>query len=169
MVSLASHSRHGFIFTVDVMLCMIVLVIGFVLVWSSLTEEPPKEQPYFLADDVATIMATTINADILDKIDSFVERGAITNLEYTIFEQIGEFYVKNEMDDAFRYTKLFAQNILPPQYSIAILFENEAVYNKTKALPPEKAAFLISAKRMVVMVANESQLLGPYTAEVRVW
>ncbi|MBI4150311.1 hypothetical protein HY488_02810 [Candidatus Woesearchaeota archaeon] len=161
--------RRGFFFTTDVMLCIIVLVIGFVLVWSSFTEEPPKEQPYFLAEDVSSIMATTTNADVLDKIMSLVEDGSVVNFEYTLFEQIGDFYVQGKYDIAFQYTKRLAENILPPQYSIAILFENYTIYNQTRTVSQNQSAFLLSSKRMVVIVSNASELLGPYTGEVRVW
>src|SRR3989344_2741949 len=156
-------TKKGFFFTTDVVLCMIILVIGFLLVWSSFTEEPPKEQPYFLAEDVATIMATTKNADILDKITPLLDSGAVTDLEYTLFEQIGEFYVKADFANAYNYTKFFSANILPFQYSIAILFENVTIYNNTKFVQQNESDFLISSKRMVVIVANDSYLYGPYT------
>jgi len=164
-----SCSTRGFFFTTDVLLCIIVLVIGFILVWSSFTEEPPKEQPYFLAEDVSTIMATTRNVDILDKIRPMVDDGTVTDLEHTMFEQIGEFYVKDDRGAAWNYTRRFAENILPSQYSIAVLFENVTVYNQTRGVSQEQSAFLLSSKRMVVVVVNESQLFGPFTGEVRVW
>ncbi len=165
---LMPHKR-GFFFTVDVMLCVIVLSVGFILVWSFLTGEPPKEQPYFLADDIATIMASTKNVDILDKIGIMVDNGTITNLEYTIFEQIADFYISGRIETATDYTRIFAQNLLPPQYSMAVLLQNVTIYNNTRTVPQEKASFVISSKRMVVVVANQTELLGPFVAEVRVW
>ncbi len=171
------NSKKGFLFTLDIVLCVIIIVVGFLLAWSSLSSEPPKEQPYLLADSIASLMVNTKNFEVMDK---FNPSGALreeieTNqdLENSMWEQIGIFYLEDPNHYLLNnYVGETLNKSLPPQYAMAVIFDGTTIYNATSETlshTEEDAAFIVSSKRLVVLVVNETEIKGPYIGEVRIW
>ena len=171
------NSKKGFLFTLDIMLCVIIIVMGFLLAWSSLSTEPPKEQPYLLADSIASLMVDTKNYEILDKFNpSGGLRDEIENnqdLENSMWEQIGIFYLEDPEHHLLdNYIGESLNKSLPPQYAMAVFFDGVQVYNSTLGAlghNQSEAPFLVISKRLIVLVMNDTILKGPYIGEVRVW
>ena len=169
------EQKKAFFFTMDVVLAVITLTVGFVLVWSSFTAEPVIEQPYFLAENVAAVMTGTTNAEVMDRFPpSSAVTLAITRIENTVFEQIAEFYADGQIGHAEVYAGVVLQDILPEQYSLRIIIHGgdiaRIIYTDEGPTGEDVSDFLISAKRIIIVVSpDQSDLLGPYIGEVQVW
>lgn len=169
-------SKKGFLFTLDIVLCVVIIALGFILAWSSLTAEPPKEQPYLLADSIASLMVDTKNYEVLDKLSLGIKTEIENNhnLDNSMWEQIGMFYL-NGTPDAENWAEDYIgvlNKSLPPQYAMAVIFDSKTLYNSTQNALGDtetEAPFIISSKRLIVLVVNETELKGPYIGEVRVW
>ncbi len=157
------------------MLCVIIIVVGFLLAWSALTTEPPKEQPYLLADSIASLMVNTKNYEILDKLKGVRSEIELNyDFENSMWEQIGIMYLEGgpSMSYAEDYIRDTLNKSLPPQYAMHVLFDGTSMYNSTPGtlgLTQSKADFIVSSKRLIVIVINDTELKGPYIGEVRIW
>jgi len=162
-------NKKAFFFTMDVVICIMILTIGFLLVWTSTSGEPPKEQPMFLANDIASLLSNTKNADIMGMITGG-NVDYVKDPELTMFEQIGIFYVTGNSNRIEDYLDDTLKGILPDQYEMDIRFDDEVFYNSTPITKTyNESGFLISAKRVIVVVTNKTKLHGPFVGEVRVW
>lgn len=162
----------------DVLIAMIIMVVGFILIWSSMASKPNIVQPYFLAQDTIDFLSTTI-ADVssTDYVNSLITDGNITSFDTTIFEQIALFYYENNTlkrpnDYVLRnFTRIILQNSTPSQYSSEFsidqhnIFYQQNPYNK----PQNDSDSLVSAKTIVSVVIDKSDISPPYVAEIRVW
>jgi len=166
-------SKKGFMFTLDILLCVVIIAIGFILAWSALTAEPPKEQPYLIADSVASLMVSTKNYEVMNKMKGGV-LGSLKNKydpETSMWEQIALFHINGD-----GYEENYIENALgasiPKQYAMAVVFDGDVVYNGTAGIlgrSPSESAFVVSSKRLIVVVTNETELEGPFIGEVRIW
>lgn len=173
--------KRGYFFTVDVTIAMVILVIGFILIWSFYVTETKKEQPYFYAQDAIDFLSHTTIASVSGTnpyMQSLVLDGNITSLDNTLLEQIALSYMNdNDKADADKtnaagnITRYVLKDIIPVQYGIRLILNDTDIYvkNATTGSGEDQSDTLISAKKMVVVVFNKVNLSDPFMAEVRVW
>lgn len=170
--------KRGYFFTVDVTIAMIIIVIGFLLVWSFYISETRKIQPYFYSQDIIDYLSTNTLASVSGTtpyVNKLIKDGNITTLDNTLLEQIALFYMNREagwqLHLAENLTRNSLVNILPEQYGADILLNRTVLYSKSSNYTSiaNESDVLISAKKMVVVVFNKVNLSDPYMMEVRVW
>ncbi|MCX8147237.1 MAG: hypothetical protein N3D84_02105 [Candidatus Woesearchaeota archaeon] len=170
--------KRGYFFTLDVLIALIIIVIGFLAIWSSIAARSLITQPYFLAQDLLDFLQSTKNKDVssLPYVTKLIADGNITNYENTVLEQIGLFYYlnsiyHNKQDILYGYTKEILSNATPEQYSFEFLLNGSTIYTQqglsNKAQKDSDS--LISAKTIVVVSISRDELPQTYIAEVRVW
>lgn len=174
--------KRGYFFTVDVSIAMIIIVIGFILIWSFYTAEARKEQPYFYAQDALNFLSSNTVGSVtgtIPYVQELLRDRNITNLDNTLMEQIALFYITETAGCmwsdcmphlAENLTRNVLKDAIPPQYEAHVLFNHTSLY-KTNAtgLGENESTLLVSAKKMVVVVVNKVNLSDPYMMEVRVW
>ncbi|MCX6707376.1 MAG: hypothetical protein NT001_04530 [Candidatus Woesearchaeota archaeon] len=189
--------KRGFFFTIDVFIAMIVIVVGFILIWSSMASRTLVTQPYFLSKDTLDFLSTSTNADVsgIDYVNKLINNGTITDLKLTLAEQIALFYYKTTLaqipsdpltlnDFVLKnFTRHILENSTPEQYSLEMMIhhmdENGLEINKTLYLQqtamnkgPSESDSLVSSKTIVsvvIMQGDEFEISPPYVLEVRVW
>ncbi|MFC1730260.1 hypothetical protein ACFL6I_07965 [candidate division KSB1 bacterium] len=176
--------KRGYFFTLDVSIAMIIVVVGFLLIWSFYITETKKEQPYFYAQDVIDVLSSTQIAGVAgtnNYIQQLVMDGNITHFDNTILEEIALLYMRESVLScmwagckphlAENLTRSVVGEIVPNQYSLEVIINNERLYwlNSSAGTLQDDSDILISAKKMVVVVHNKVNLSEPYLAEVRVW
>jgi hypothetical protein len=188
--------KRGFFFTIDVFIAMIVIVVGFMLIWSSMASRTLVTQPYFLSKDTLDFMSASTNADVsnIDFVNKLVLDNKITDLKLTLAEQIAFFYYKTTLtpaqsdpltlnDSILRnFTRHILENSTPEQYSLeVIIHDSEIVPEVNKSLfiqqnpmnkGPNESDSLVSSKTIVSVVVMDGDIFtisSPYVLEVRVW
>ena len=90
-------------------------------------------------------------------------------------EQIGEFYYRNqEMGCGFCMAIIenvisnVTNNLMPPEWNYIIYIDNTTIFNHSET-PIEESIFIIPSRVIVHGIYNETDLYGPYVAEVLSW
>lgn len=176
--------KRGYFFTLDVLIAMIVMVVGFMLIWSSMGTKTSVTQPYFLAQDLIDFMSTTTVADMtsIEYVRNLTDDGNITKaqLETTVLEQIAFFYYENHTlhkpDFVLKnFTRVILENATPTQYSFEfllgemgfedVIYSQKNPFNKVQ----NDSDSLVSAKTIISVVIDKTTISDPMVAEVRVW
>ena len=174
--------KRGYFFTIDVLIALIIMVVGFIMIWSSLASRTLITQPYFLAQDMIDFLQSTKNKDVssLPYVAQLIADGNITDYELTVLEQMALFYYLNNTPGEYygkkgkileNYTKAILENATPWQYSFSFSIGNYIIFNQTgiSGRLQNESDSLISSKTIVSVVASKDELSPPYIAEVRVW
>jgi len=173
--------KRGYFFTLDVLIAMIVMVVGFVLIWAAVAGQPQVVQPYFLSQDIIDYLSTTTVGDMTSKqyVRNLTFNGNISTeqMELSLLEQIALFYTLN--DTAQRpndyvlknFTKVVLRNATPRQYSFDFRLNGNVLYSQRNPSnrPQHMSDALSSAKTIVAVVVDKDIVSDPYIAEVRVW
>jgi hypothetical protein len=171
--------KKGYFFTLDVAIAMVIIVIGFLLIWSFYTFQVKKTQPYFYAQDILDFMSSTSISAVsgsIPYVQDLIFDKNITNFDVTLLEQVAIFYMAEPDRPAPSYlpqnfTRHMLQGTVPEQYSMQLIFNNTPIYtmNGSANVAQNESSTLISAKKMVVVVVGQTNLSDPYMMEVRVW
>jgi len=177
--------RKGYIFSLDAIVAIGVMVVGIVLVLLSLSYKPTESQVVFLSQDMVNALYSTRIYDLNDQDYLYVhylkQNGTITHMENTILEQIGELYYRNVtfkcqwcLGAARRFTQNLTRYSIPEQYSFEIIVNNLTIYERNGTNPSLSSAknesrLLMTSRRIFSGFMNTTAMWGPYTAEVAVW
>ncbi len=175
--------KRGYFFTLDVLIALIVIVVGFILIWSSMASRTHIVQPYFLSQDTLDLLASSTVADVssLDYVKKLREDGNITLQQYdnTLLEQMALYYHQNETGSRpndyvlKNFTRVILTNATPEQYSLELRLDNKTLYYQQNPFnkPQDDSGALVSSKTVVSVViqGDEISISEPYIAEVRVW
>jgi len=164
--------RKAYFFSIDAFIAMIVISTGIFLIFFSTSAEPPKTNVFGLAEDLTNYLSATKIHDINDELYPYIKKlkleNNITDYSNTLMEQIGEFYIKKNLETAENFTKILTYNIVSAQYSYQVLVNRTNIYNKTLK-SQKKASTIISSKTIIMGILNDSCVWGPLDAEVRIW
>lgn len=177
--------KKAYIFSLDAIVAIGVMVIGIVLVLLSLSYTPIDSQAVSLSQDLINALYSTRMYDLNDQDYPYVKflkgNGNITNMENTILEQVGEFYYRNKtgvcancMALAGNLVKNISYYSVPEQYSFEVLVNNISLYQRKSTNPSvsnekNQSRLLMASKRIFSGYINRTDMWGPYTAEVIVW
>lgn len=173
--------KKGYFFSIDVVVATIIITIGIFLVFFAHSNEPYSTATSYLANDIISILAS-MKVNEIDNayVNNLTENNTITNYDYTLLEQMGEFYYKMKQypsqgweEILEKYTENICYSMTPQQYEMQVLIKEqdaedyEEVYQTNDN--QEEAIVLTSSKRVVYGVIDKYNLWGPYVVEVRVW
>jgi len=177
--------RKAYIFSLDAIVAIGVMVIGIVLVLMSLSYTPTESQAVTLSQDLLNAFYSTRIYDLNDQDYLYVRflkgNGNITNMENTILEQLGEFYYRSTslgcvycMALAGNIVKNISYYSIPEQYSFKMLVNNISLYERKStnlmvSSEQNESRLLMTSKRIFSGYINRTDMWGPYTAEVIVW
>ncbi|NOZ80931.1 MAG: hypothetical protein GXP63_04620 [DPANN group archaeon] len=160
--------KKGYFFTIDAFIAMGILSIGLLLVISFRTDTSADLQTTFYSNDINNLFTSTELYTLNNRyIDRLHDDGNITNMRYTVLEQVGEFWFRNKTDLGRTLIVNLSYGNVGKAFSFAVLIENETIYNSSD--DSATAADLFSSKKIISGVYNDTVLWGPYKAEVRVW
>lgn len=171
-------NKRGYFFILDSFLALGILVIGVFLLISSYTRTPEKEQTTDLAGNILDFFAKTkiedFNNPYFGASGTLVQEGYIKDTKKTLLQQLGEFYVNNDLDAARNLITNITKGRVPVQYKYELFIDQTRLYpqnpsqqfliskNNTKVLFPAK-------KLSFGTINNTLNLFGPYEVEVLVW
>ncbi len=134
--------RKGFIFTMDALIGVSILVITMVLLFQLHRTPSYTEQTRFFVKDTINTMASIKAGDSSNPyVIDLISNGLITNPNNTILEQIGEFWANGDSDLARNLSKEFLDDILPDDYGYGIWMDNDTIYNNTKPEQSQRVVY----------------------------
>ena len=185
MISSPLKNRKGYFFLLDAFLAISVLVLGILILYSFRSYSPSQVQPILLADDVMESLSSNKVGDLAGNISgpgiyvtTLIRDGDITTMQNTLLEQIGEFYALNNNELARGFTMNITNRLVPSQYGFALYVNitnsslDSADFNITVnegLVQPAESSMLVTSKRVVAGIVNETVMWGPFIMEARVW
>lgn len=161
--------RKAVFFTIDALLASGIIIVAVLLVSNFYSEEQQTVNINYASQDLARVFSTLAVGDANNEyVKSLVSNGAITNLDNTFMEQIGDFWYQGKSELAENFTKNLTENIIPSSYGFSILVNGEIVHSRN--LPVKRA--LVSSRKMVAGITKDDKgpaMRGPDIIEIRVW
>lgn len=176
--------RKGFFFTVDALMALAVLTVGFMLIYASYSSRPLQGQTTFFSSDIIDQMSHT-EIKFSDHPEIFRmwcsrcdgARHIIDMPDNTVLEQIGEFVYQGNIGYARELAGNFTEGLINPQYGYEITitgtditgnYDTWIVLEKDKH-KLDKSRLAISSKKLIYGTINKSVIWGPMVPEVKVW
>jgi len=160
--------KRGYFFTLDAFIAVGIITAGLFLIFVSSSHRPFQEQAVFFADDLMNGLARQTLRDTNEPYIQQLRRdGNISNLDITLFEQLGDFYVRRSFDQAAKLAEAVTKDRVPPQYGYAIRINGTELYAAGVLL--NTTPLLVRSKTIISGISNSTEFWGPLEAEVRVW
>ena len=149
--------KNGIFLTIDSLLASGIILIGIILVTNLYISERPRVNLNYASQDVVRVFSTMRVGEIKnDYVQSLIASGEIINVNYTILEQIGDFWSQNKIELGKNFTKNLTEDIFPSGFGFSILVNGEEIY--TRNLPSNKA--LVSSKKIISGIAKAKPTEG---------
>jgi hypothetical protein len=166
--------KRGYFFTLDSFIATSIVVVGIALVLFSRANKPYEMQTAFISQDVIETTYSVRISEISGNsyVDNLINNSNITNTQNTVLQQIGEFCYRGMNETAINFTKRVFIKTVPEAYNFQLLIinkTNDVLLNYSSEKNPGDSELLISYKNIIFGQFNESEMWGPYLAEVRTW
>jgi hypothetical protein len=151
--------RKGIYFTLDAFFG--TLLIGMAIVISSQYFISDTSQPQIshYSQDIITSLSSIKISEVNDTyIKSLIETGEIFNLDNSVIEQIGEFYVLNKSELANNLSKLIGEKLVPKKFGFEILVNDESLFLSESE--NNASTELISSRRLISGIEKFKPLRG---------
>ncbi len=159
--------KRGYFLTLDAFVAVMLLVTGLLLIFSMQSQKPYDTQALYYSQDVMNSLSDTSVQEINDPyINALRQNGTVINSGNSLIQQIGEFYVNNDMSTASSFSQAAITSI-NSQYGFRVVVNNYVIYNTS--IPPNDTNVVSASKTIVYGTVNKTRLWGPYIAEVTTW
>lgn len=149
--------KKGYFFTLDAILGMFILFAGLMLLSNMYSSSQPRAQISYYSEDIISLLAE-IHVDELNNsyLEMLIANGNITDMENTILEQIGIFYVTNKTNLAKALAENITYELVPERYSISFLVGDDVIYSETRSGSSE----LVTYKSMITGIEKSRPIKG---------
>lgn len=140
--------KKGIFFTLDAILGASLLIFGIVLMSMYFVRQVPSEQSKYYSQDSVDFMADTkVNGLELDYVMWLVNQSNSTDINVSILEQIGIFYVKNETALARNLSREVFESLIPDRFGFNILVDGSEILIRNATT--SRKEMIYSSKRMI--------------------
>lgn len=164
-------SRRGYFFIIDAIIASTVLFAGLFVIFSGGFTTPDSLQPTLALEGLVTSIGITPLSETVDPyyLSDLLPNGLVLYPDATPLEEIVYLRQKdcgsvNCTDHARNYTRSLFETTIGPQYGAELRLDDEIVYTHGQA----PRSYLI-ARPVIVYARNETTVIGPVIAEVRLW
>ena len=140
--------KKGIFFTIDSIIA--AGIIFSVIIFASsvyVKEQPSFNLNYFSQDLLRTLSTLTVVEINNEYINILIDDNTITesDLDNTVLEQIGEFWAKNDLENANKTASNVTDLFIPNNIGFGMWINNETIY--ARDIPIKKA--LVSSKKIM--------------------
>lgn len=147
--------KRGVFFSVDAAIALSIILLTVIIVYPLVQQE---RQESHSTEDILNVLSTLRIGEIDNSnIKSLIDQGIITNINKTILEQIGEFYVTNET--IARNISYIILDSLDTNENIGIWFDDKLIASKNSS-PYETAEFVDLDREFLSGIKNGSSVTG---------
>ena len=165
-------SKKSQFFMLDVIFSFVILIIAIGIAVAYTTTAFEEEGLYDLSIEIMEQYTTTeVNSLNNEEIRNFFLTNKITNVDNTIAQQSGEFYLKDNIEDAKTLSRVFIDT-----YERRNIFLNISIFNETHSQTlyvsqnaddfEEAQTSYVHSREILVFYENE---VHPFTVEVSAW
>jgi hypothetical protein len=166
--------KRGYVFTLDAIMAVTVLIVGFFLVSGVILSTPSLVTTYGFSYSTLSSFTTIKIKDLYySNIDSMIHNKIITHTDNNILQQMGEFYDEDLKGDtqanenAWEFMDTLVQATIPKEYGAMVLVEGRNMYNTSDKYT--NSSILISSKRIIFGQGDYGDVWGPYIGELWLW
>ncbi len=163
-------TKKGQYFTIDAFIASVIVAVSLLIALTARTAQPYTTQAELtakgFADSLSQAKLWELNNPL---ITNLTNDGVITNLDNSVIQQVAEFYVLDQKDQAFELLSNVTFMLIPAQYNFEVIVDDQMIYNRT-SINENQSKVIVSSQKLVFGVIGRSvQPYGPLLAEVRVW
>jgi len=145
MNHIKKNRKKGMFFTVDAILAVSILALSMILLTSYFVKEDSVPQSGFISMDSVDFLAERTVSELNEEyLQELAVRSNSTNANFSLLEQIGIYWVKNETGLAINLSRESLEGLIPVIYGFSVLVDGQLVYERSK----EKSTSIISSRRM---------------------
>jgi hypothetical protein len=171
-------NKKGLIFLLDVLIAFAIIVVGVISTFSYFYTNPQSNQIDFYSYDLSNFIITTT----FSQLDNSFVRGLLANdtirEDFKIAEEFAFLCNTSTPADKQLFTDIMnstVRGIIPDYRSYSVIVYNGSCLVETECLNyinfngnPVNSSF-ISSTRSFIFGINNSEVIGPYCLEVKVW
>ena len=160
--------KKGIFFTIDGLIAAGIIILAILIVPQLYSSDKEKSNVDYVSQDLVNVFSTLTVGEIENKyVQSLISDSIIVNLNNTLFEQLGEFWIDNELDLAKNFTENTTEEIVSKNYGFSLLIDGNEIYSRNLPVKNE----LVSSRKISTQIIQDS---GTYTStvllmEIRVW
>ena len=170
------NMRKSQIFMLDLIFSFVILIAAIGLASIYFSEVTQDENLYELNQDLINRFTTTsINSLNSEEIRQLFSQGEIQNIEYSIAQQVSEYYFVGKDDLARNVTRIFVENFDQEQFFLNVSLIDDVgsssnLYSSSNLrVSFDNASSSYTLRREVITFLDRSQIIGPYTFEISIW
>jgi len=149
--------KKGYFFTIDALLSLFILITGLLILSNMYISTQPRAQLNYYSEDIISLFSDLkVNELNNSYLIELINNGNITDMENTIIEQIGIFYVTNKTDLATNLARNISQDIIPERFGFSFVVGNDVIYSKPLARNEE----LVTYKNMITGIEKSRPIKG---------
>lgn len=127
--------KKGLFFTIDAILAVGILLGTLIVITTFYVNVQPRVNLDYIATDLINVLAELKISEIEnDYVDELINNGNITHLNYSLLDQIGEFWAEGNTELALNFTKNITEGIIPANYGYEIVIEGDSIYGRNKSV-----------------------------------
>ncbi len=166
-------NSRGYFFMIDAAIASIILFLGVIVLFGSSINAPEEKQQFMRAEDFASILYSQplIASTNSYYVSTLLPSGLVPTPDTTAIEEIAYLKILEKQGcvacgvHAYQFAKLLTDQVLEPQRGGAIIVNGTLIYNRSN--PPIDV--FIARPTILYVRMNETNITGPFTAEVQVW
>jgi len=151
--------KKGYFFTLDALFATILIGMALILSSKYFISEIQQPQINYYSQDIVASLSNIKITEVNDSyIQSLISSGEIINLNNSVIEQIGEFYVLNKTELARNLSIIVSEKLIPDKFGFEILVNGESIYLNDS--PTGKKDELVSSRRLISGIEKFKPLRG---------
>ncbi|MBN2368321.1 hypothetical protein JXC34_04840 [Candidatus Woesearchaeota archaeon] len=155
---MAGMTKKAIYFTLDAFFATILIGLALVLISQTYISEVQQPQITYYSQDVVNCLSTIKITELNNSyVDSLISSGDIINLNNSVIEQIGEFYVLNKTDLAENLSRIVSESLIPEKFGFEILVNDETLFIDNTV---PTTTDLVSTKRLISGIEKFKPLRG---------
>ncbi len=125
--------KRGIFFSLDSLVGIAIIVIIAIFVFTSFyTVKKETTSLNFISKDLVKSLASLTIKDINNSyVNELILSGKITNLDYTVIEQVGQFWALGMYDEARKLIQNVTYGLIPAQYGYGVYINDLEVFSQT--------------------------------------
>ncbi|MBI3034845.1 VWA domain-containing protein [Candidatus Woesearchaeota archaeon] len=149
--------KKGIFFTIDALLASGIIIIAILLISNFYSVEQQKANVNYASQDLVRVFSTmTVGESDNEYARALIAQGQVTNINNTIFEQVGDFWANNDIVLAKNLITNLSDAIIPGNYGFSVLVNGEEIYSRN--IPVKRV--LVSSRKIVSGIAKAKPTEG---------
>jgi hypothetical protein len=174
-INLNKNSRSAQIFMMDLVFSFVILLVAIGIASIYYTQVSDDEGLYdFTQQSINRLTSLSINSLNNEEIRTLFSQGKITDIEYSLAQQISTFYYLGDQDLAKNITRIFYENTEGKEFFMNITLGNQTNNFELYSSPQIRVSYedsrvSYSLNREVITFYNGTTIIGPYTFTITIW